>query len=59
MGNHRDAWGFGAIDASGGEAAMIEIARAFGQMVKQGKVHIKWTECIGLLRSLSVHGKQP
>ena len=36
MGNHRDAWGFGAIDASGGTAAMVEIARAFGKMLKQG-----------------------
>ncbi|XP_072024017.1 putative N-acetylated-alpha-linked acidic dipeptidase [Amphiura filiformis] len=36
MGNHRDAWGFGAVDASGGTAAMVEITRAFGKMMKRG-----------------------
>lgn len=30
VGNHRDAWGLGAIDPSSGTASMIEMARAFG-----------------------------
>ncbi|XP_023932658.1 N-acetylated-alpha-linked acidic dipeptidase 2-like [Lingula anatina] len=36
IGNHRDAWVFGAADPSSGTAAMMEMSRAFGQMVKQG-----------------------
>ncbi|XP_071956674.1 putative N-acetylated-alpha-linked acidic dipeptidase [Antedon mediterranea] len=36
MGNHRDAWAFGAIDASGGTAVMMEVARAFCKMVDNG-----------------------
>ncbi|XP_060067563.1 putative N-acetylated-alpha-linked acidic dipeptidase [Ylistrum balloti] len=37
MGNHRDAWVFGAIDPSGGTAVMKEISRVMGNLVKQGK----------------------
>ncbi|KAJ8047818.1 Glutamate carboxypeptidase 2 [Holothuria leucospilota] len=36
IGNHRDAWAFGAIDPSSGTASMMEIARAFGQLKKDG-----------------------
>ena len=36
VGNHRDAWVFGAIDPSSGTAALMELARAFGEMVKSG-----------------------
>ncbi|XP_046656100.1 N-acetylated-alpha-linked acidic dipeptidase 2-like [Daphnia pulicaria] len=32
LGNHRDAWTFGALDPSSGTASMIEIARVFGKM---------------------------
>lgn len=32
LGNHRDAWTFGAVDPASGTAAMIELARAFGKM---------------------------
>ena len=28
LGNHRDAWVFGAVDAAGGTATMLEIARS-------------------------------
>lgn len=31
MGNHRDAWGFGALDAASGGAAMLETARVIGE----------------------------
>ncbi|OWF52174.1 putative N-acetylated-alpha-linked acidic dipeptidase [Mizuhopecten yessoensis] len=37
MGNHRDAWVFGAIDPSSGTAVMKEVSRAMGNLVKQGK----------------------
>ena len=36
LGNHRDAWVFGALDPSSGTAAMMEISRAFGAMLKAG-----------------------
>ena len=36
IGNHRDAWVFGALDPSSGTAVLMELARAFGEMLKQG-----------------------
>ncbi|VDI45655.1 N-acetylated-alpha-linked acidic dipeptidase [Mytilus galloprovincialis] len=37
MGNHRDAWVFGAIDPSSGTAVMKEISRVMGNLVKSKK----------------------
>src|SRR5579859_6093718 len=36
LGNHRDAWAFGAVDPSSGTAAMLELTRSLGQLLKQG-----------------------
>jgi N-acetylated-alpha-linked acidic dipeptidase len=36
LGNHRDAWVFGAVDPSSGTASMIELTRALGELKKQG-----------------------
>ena len=36
VGNHRDAWGFGAMDPSSGTAAMLEVARVLGEKLKTG-----------------------
>lgn len=36
MGNHRDAWTFGAADPNSGTAALLETARGFGQMLRGG-----------------------
>ena len=36
LGNHRDAWSYGAADASSGQAVMLEIGRALGAMKKNG-----------------------
>src|SRR6266478_4987919 len=36
MGNHRDAWVFGAVDPNSGTASMLEAARGFGQLLKNG-----------------------
>jgi N-acetylated-alpha-linked acidic dipeptidase len=36
MGNHRDAWTFGAVDPNSGTTAMLEAARGFGELLKQG-----------------------
>jgi N-acetylated-alpha-linked acidic dipeptidase len=36
MGNHRDAWVFGAVDPNSGTSTMLEAARGFGQLLKQG-----------------------
>ncbi|KAL7790814.1 hypothetical protein V8C37DRAFT_177189 [Trichoderma ceciliae] len=36
LGNHRDAWAFGATDPHTGTAIMIELARIFGDLVARG-----------------------
>ena len=36
LGNHRDAWVFGAVDPSSGTAAMLELTRNLGQLLQQG-----------------------
>ena len=36
FGNHRDAWGYGAVDPSSGTAIMMEVARVLGQKVRAG-----------------------
>lgn len=36
LGNHRDAWEFGAVDPSSGTASMLEMSRALGELKKQG-----------------------
>ncbi|XP_002730755.2 N-acetylated-alpha-linked acidic dipeptidase 2-like [Saccoglossus kowalevskii] len=36
LGNHRDAWGFGAIDPTSGTATLLEVTRVFGKLLKDG-----------------------
>jgi N-acetylated-alpha-linked acidic dipeptidase len=36
LGNHRDAWAYGAVDPSSGTAATLEACRAIGAAVKAG-----------------------
>ena len=36
LGNHRDAWVFGAVDPNSGSSAMLEVGRGFGSLLKQG-----------------------
>ncbi|XP_028397055.1 glutamate carboxypeptidase 2-like isoform X2 [Dendronephthya gigantea] len=36
IGNHRDAWGFGAVDPSSGTSAMMEISRGVRELLKKG-----------------------
>ncbi|KAK2006315.1 PA domain-containing protein [Colletotrichum eremochloae] len=36
IGNHRDAWSFGATEPHSGTAIMIEMARIFGSLVSKG-----------------------
>ncbi|KAJ9138154.1 PA domain-containing protein [Pleurostoma richardsiae] len=36
IGNHRDAWTFGATDPGSGTAVMMEIARIFGDLLQRG-----------------------
>lgn len=36
IGNHRDAWVYGAADPSSGTASMLEAARGIGAMLRQG-----------------------
>jgi len=36
LGNHRDAWVFGAIDPTSGTALMMEVSRVLSKLVKEG-----------------------
>ncbi|KAI9316345.1 hypothetical protein BX666DRAFT_2019438 [Dichotomocladium elegans] len=36
LGNHRDAWVFGAVDPSSGSAIMLELARTLGILLEKG-----------------------
>ncbi|PKI76217.1 hypothetical protein CRG98_003328 [Punica granatum] len=36
LGNHRDAWTFGAVDPGSGTAALLEVAERFGKLQKKG-----------------------
>ena len=36
LSNHRDAWGYGAVDPSSGTAQLMEVARVLGMMHKEG-----------------------
>ena len=36
FGNHRDAWGYGAVDPSSGTAILMEVARVLGQRLREG-----------------------
>ncbi|XP_057506899.1 probable glutamate carboxypeptidase LAMP1 [Actinidia eriantha] len=36
LGNHRDAWTFGAVDPNSGTAAMLEVAQRLGKLQKKG-----------------------
>jgi N-acetylated-alpha-linked acidic dipeptidase len=36
IGNHRDAWTYGAVDPNSGTAAVLEMAKAFSEAMKEG-----------------------
>ncbi len=36
LGNHRDAWVYGAVDPNSGSATMLEVARGLGELLKRG-----------------------
>ena len=36
LGNHRDAWVFGAVDPNSGTSTMLEVGRGLGALLKQG-----------------------
>ncbi len=36
LGNHRDAWVFGAVDPSSGTATQLELARVLGRLAREG-----------------------
>ena len=37
MGNHRDAWVFGAVDPNSGTATLMEMARSFSILRQNSK----------------------
>lgn len=36
LGNHRDAWVYGAVDPNSGSATMLEVGRGLGELLKRG-----------------------
>ena len=36
LGNHRDAWGYGAVDPSSGTTMLLEVARVLGEKKNAG-----------------------
>lgn len=36
LGNHRDAWTYGAVDPNSGTAALLDIARRFALLMQSG-----------------------
>ena len=36
LGNHRDAWVYGAVDAASGTAPLLAVARGLGELIKKG-----------------------
>jgi len=50
LGNHRDAWVFGAADASSGTAAMMELSRVLGKQLEKGTSQLKAESCTSLLK---------
>jgi len=36
LGNHRDAWVFGAVDPNSGTSTMLEVGHGFGELLKKG-----------------------
>ena len=40
VGNHRDSWVFGGVDASSGGSVLLELARVVGEKAKSGKICI-------------------
>lgn len=36
IGGHRDSWAYGAVDGSGGTAALLELTRVYGKLLKEG-----------------------
>jgi len=36
LGSHYDAWAFGAVDPNSGTAMILEVAKAFGQLAREG-----------------------
>ena len=36
LGNHRDAWVYGAVDPNSGSSAMLEVARGLSELLKKG-----------------------
>ena len=43
LGNHRDAWVFGAVDPNSGTAVLMELARSLSELRNTGKL----TACKG------------
>ena len=38
LGNHRDAWVFGAVDPNSGTSVMMEVSRGLGLLYQMGRI---------------------
>ena len=57
LGNHRDAWGYGAVDPSSGTCQLLEVARIFGTLIEKGKaMYIRLADMIDCDRHSSETG---
>lgn len=45
LGNHHDAWTYGALDPSSGTAALLETARAFSSLASQNSESLDYIGC--------------
>ncbi len=46
LGAQRDSLGPGAVKSGVGTAILLELARTFSAMVKNGKTHLETSECL-------------
>ena len=57
MGNHRDAWTFGAVDPNSGTTAMLEAGRGFGTLLKRvGSPGAQSCFVVGTAKSMDLFG---
>ena len=49
MGNHHDAWVFGAIDPLSGTTVVTELTRVFGLLLKQGIPFVPFCSLLSFL----------
>ena len=52
MGNHRDAWGFGALDPGSGTAQMMEVTKFLDEVIETFFLFSCWAKSFETKRSV-------